>query len=229
MVVGGDGSILGVAREFVSFGIPVLGINRGGLGFLANISPDEIQTQLTKVLAGEYQTEEHFLVQQTVYRKGHVVHESLALNDVVVSSGSLSRMMNFKLSINDEFVYELRADGLLISTPTGSTAYSLSAGGPIMHPHMDALSIIPLYPHTLASRQIVVPGSSTLQIRTREEESGARTSSDSQIEFELIQDDTVEIKKHPKQLHLVYAESHNFYEACRSKLDWGSRLGLKNV
>ena len=226
VVVGGDGSILGVARDFARSQIPVVGINRGSLGFLADISPNEIEKQLFRVLEGDYRVEEHFLIQQTVHRASGIAHESAALNDVVVSSGSLSRMMEFKLSIDDEFVYEQRSDGLLVSSPTGSTAYSLSAGGPIMHPRLDAIAIIPMYPHTLTSRPIVVPGNFKLRIEVGHETHGARTSSDSQVDFELAPDDVIEISKHAHVLQLIHLTTHSFYEACRSKLDWGSRLGL---
>ena len=228
VVVGGDGSILGVARDFAESQIPVVGVNRGGLGFLADISPDEIEKQLHRVLDGDYRFEEHFLIQQTVHRDSKIAHESSALNDVVVSSGSQSRMMEFRLSIDEEFVYEQRSDGLLISSPTGSTAYSLSAGGPIMHPRLDAIAIIPMYPHTLTSRPIVVPGDFNIRIEVGHETRGARTSSDSQVDFELAPDDVIEIRKHKHVLHLIHLTTHSFYEACRSKLDWGSRLGLRH-
>lgn len=228
VVVGGDGSILGVARDFARSQIPVVGVNRGSLGFLADISPDEIEKQLHRVLDGDYRFEEHFLIQQTVYRGSEIVHESSALNDVVVSSGSQSRMMEFLLSIDDEFVYEQRSDGLLISSPTGSTAYSLSAGGPIMHPRLDAIAIIPMYPHTLTSRPVVVPGNFNLRVEIGHETRGARTSSDSQVDFDLAPDDVIEISKHEHVLRLIHLTTHSFYEACRSKLDWGSRLGLRH-
>lgn len=228
VVVGGDGSILGVARDFARSQIPVVGVNRGGLGFLADISPDEIEKQLHRVLDGDYRFEEHFLIQQIVHRGSGIAHESAALNDVVVSSGSQSRMMEFRLSIDDEFVYEQRSDGLLISSPTGSTAYSLSAGGPIMHPRLDAIAIIPMYPHTLTSRPIVVPGNFKLRIEVGHGTHGARTSSDSQVDFDLAPDDVIEISKHEHVLRLIHLTTHSFYEACRSKLDWGSRLGLRH-
>ena len=224
IVVGGDGSILGVARDFAASQIPVLGINRGGLGFLADISPEQIELHLNNVLDGSYREETHFLIQQRVFRNGEVVHHSPALNDVVVSSGSLSRMMDFRLIIDDEFVYDQRSDGLLVSSPTGSTAYSLSAGGPIMHPQLDAIAIIPMYPHTLTSRPIVVPGNFKLTVAVGTETVGARTSSDSQIDFELEPNDVVEVSKFEHALRLIYSSGHSFYDACRSKLDWGTRL-----
>ena len=224
VVVGGDGSILGVARDFAEVGIPVLGVNRGGLGFLADIQPDQIEDSLAEILSGSFKSEEHFLIEQQIVRQGEVVHRSLALNDIVVSSGSLSRMLDFKLSIGDEFVYEIRSDGILISTPTGSTAYSLSAGGTIMHPQLGAISITPLYPHTLTSRQIAVPCDLVTEVAIAGDSQTARSSSDSQVEFELQAGDVVRIEKYSKELQIIYAATHSFYEACRSKLDWGSRL-----
>ena len=227
VVVGGDGSILGVARDFAASNIPVVGINRGSLGFLADIAPQEIESQLERVLEGDYRLEQHFLIQQTVVRNNVKVHESTALNDVVVSSGSLSRMMEFRLWIDDEFVYDQRSDGVLIASPTGSTAYSLSAGGPIMHPGLDAIAIIPMYPHTLTSRPIVVPGDFEIRVEVGADTHGARTSSDSQVDFELEAKDVIEICKFPHELRLIHLSTQSFYEACRSKLDWGSRLGLR--
>lgn len=226
-VVGGDGSILGVARDFAELGIPLMGVNRGGLGFLADIQPEQIESSLENILAGEYRREDHFLIEQRVLREGREIHRSLALNDVVVSSGTLSRMLDFTLTIDDDFVYEIRADGILISTPTGSTAYSLSAGGAILHPKLDALSVIPLYPHTLTSRQIAVPGDFVIEVEVSGGAPVAHTSADSQIEFGLLPGDKVAIRKYPHQIPIVYAATHSFYEACRSKLDWGTRLGPK--
>ena len=164
VVVGGDGSILGVARDLAYTNIPVLGINRGGLGFLADISPDQIDSCLEAVLNGKYRSEKRFLLHVEVERNGKVVHESPALNDVVVSAQTLFKMMEFRLSVNGEFVYDQRSDGLLVSSPTGSTAYSLSAGGPIMHPDLDAIAIIPMFPHTLTARPIVVSASSNITV-----------------------------------------------------------------
>ena len=228
VVVGGDGSILSVARDFVDSGVPVVGVNRGGLGFLADIQPDQIEASLSSILQGEYRSEGHFLIQQSVLRDGQVVHQSLALNDVVISSGSLSRMLDFRLSIESDFVYEIRADGLLISTPTGSTAYSLSAAGAILHPQLDAISITPLYPHTLTSRQIAVPGDLWIEVAVAVEVPEAKVSSDSQIDFDLQAGDRIQIRKYPTEIQIVYTATHSFYEACRSKLDWGTRLGPRN-
>ncbi len=225
IVVGGDGSILGVARELADTNVPVLGVNRGGLGFLADISPDQIEPRIQDVLNGNYRLEVHFLLENTVYRDGVAVHNSPALNDVVVNSGSITRMMSFELFVNEEFVYEQRSDGLIVSTPTGSTAYSLSAGGPIMHPSLDAIAIVPMFPHTLTSRPLVVRGDSTIRVVMSSEDDYPLVSADSQVSFVLHPNDEVRIRKFPKGLNIAYASTHSFYEACRSKLNWGSRLG----
>ena len=225
VVVGGDGSILGVAREVAHTGVPVLGVNRGGLGFLADIAPQQIRAKLGAVLVGERTVEERFLLDARVYRDGEAVDAAAALNDVVVHAGSMSRMMDFQVSIDGDFVYEQRSDGLIVSTPTGSTAYALSAGGPIMHPRLDALVIVPMFPHTLTSRPLVVHGDSQLSVRIGEGATTPRVSCDSQVDQELEPGDEVRIRKHPHALRLAFPLGHNFYESCRSKLDWATRLG----
>lgn len=222
IVVGGDGSILHVARVLANSGVPVIGINRGGLGFLAGVSPDEVETKLQEVLNGKYQTEIHFLIDLKVVRDERTVHRSLALNDIVVNSGSITRMMDFKLFVDEEFVYSQRSDGLIIATPTGSTAYALSAGGPIMHPSLDALVVVPMFPHTLSSRPLVVRGQSQITVIVESEEDYPITTADSQVTFILHPHDMVQISKHKKGLNIVYPAGHDFYQSCRSKLDWGT-------
>ena len=225
VVVGGDGSILGVARDFAKFEIPVIGVNRGGLGFLADVSPEQIEDGLEAVIRGDFRQEQHFLLDLEVRRAGKRIGSSPALNDVVVSSGSLAKMMDFSLYINDEFVYSQYSDGVIISTPTGSTAYSLSAGGPIMHPSLDAIAIVPMFPHTLTSRPLVVEGSTEIKIVPGSLAKIPQVSADSQIEFNLQTGDEVHVCKYPHAIELIHPITHSFYEACRSKLDWASRLG----
>ncbi len=224
VVVGGDGSLLGVGRDLAHARVPVLGINRGGLGFLADIAPKRIPEQLGAVLQGEYRVEDHFLLDARVWRAGREIARSQALNDVVVHGGSLARMIEFSLAVADEFVYDQRSDGLIVSSPTGSTAYALSAGGPIMHPSLDAIVVVPMYPHTLTSRPLVVRGDSGLSI-TLGEVDAAQLSCDSQVSFDLESGDQIKIDKYQTPLRLVYTFGHSFYESCRSKLDWATRLG----
>ena len=202
-----------------------MGVNRGGLGFLADIAPDHIDSALGEVLAGRYRAEDHFLLDARVMRGGVEVGASPALNDVVVHLGGMAKMMEFSLFVDDEFVYEQRSDGLIIASPTGSTAYALSAGGPIMHPSLDAIVVVPMFPHTLTSRPLVVRGQSRLKVSVGASDQQARLSCDSQVEFKLDDGDEVEISKHEKPLKLIYPLDHSFFESCRSKLDWASRLG----
>ena len=225
VVVGGDGSILGVARDVADAGVPVLGVNRGGLGFLADISPAQIKTKLEAVLRGEYAIDQRFLLEAAAQRAGEPLNAAAAaLNDVVVHAGSMSRMMDFDLFVDDEFVYRQRSDGLIVSTPTGSTAYALSAGGPIMHPRLDAVVIVPMFPHTLTSRPLVVHGESRIRVRIGEAATTPKMSCDSQVDQDLRGGDDVYIAKHPHALRLAFPCGHNFYESCRSKLDWATRL-----
>ncbi len=226
IVVGGDGSLLGVARDLAASGVPVIGINRGGLGFLADVSPEQLESKLSAVLDGDYVVDDRFLLHATAHRGGDEVGASTALNDVVVHAGTMSRMMEFDVRIDGEFVYSQRSDGLIVASPTGSTAYALSAGGPIMHPHLDAIVLVPMFPHTLTSRPLVVRGSSTIEVVVgRTTSPNPQFSCDSQVDVSLRAADIVRISKYPHPLRLIYPTDHSFYDACRSKLDWASRLG----
>ena len=224
VVVGGDGSLLSVGRDLAHTGVRVLGINRGGLGFLADIAPARIEPQLDEVLDGRYRVEDHFLLEAEVCRGNRRIGGSPALNDVVVHPGSMARMMEFSLEVDGEFVYDQRSDGLIVASPTGSTAYALSAGGPIMHPSLDAIVIVPMFPHTLTSRPLVVRGASEIAV-TLATVDRAQVSCDSQVDFDLESGDTVRIRKYGTPLRLLHTYGHSFYESCRSKLDWASRLG----
>ena len=226
IVVGGDGSILGVSRDLAGSGVPVVGVNRGSLGFLAAIAPGDIEEKFEQILSGDYSIEDHFLLEAQVFRDDVLVSSSTALNDVVVNPSSMSRMMEFDLLVNEEFVYNQRSDGIIVASPTGSTAYSLSAGGPIMHTRLDAVVVVPMFPHTLTSRPLVVSGDSTVMVRIIDAAEGApQLSCDSQINLPLEVGDVVKVGKSEEPLNLLYPAGHSFYESCRSKLDWASRLG----
>ena len=226
IVVGGDGSILGVSRDLAGSGVPVVGVNRGSLGFLAAIAPGDIEEKFEQILSGDYSIEDHFLLEAQVFRDDVLVSSSTALNDVVVNPSSMSRMMEFDLLVNEEFVYNQRSDGIIVASPTGSTAYSLSAGGPIMHPRLDAVVVVPMFPHTLTSRPLVVSGDSMVMVRIIDAAEGApQLSCDSQINLPLEVGDVVKVGKSEEPLNLLYPAGHSFYESCRSKLDWASRLG----
>ena len=225
IVVGGDGSMLGAARALARHKVPVLGVNRGRLGFLTDISPSNLEAGLEQVLKGNYILENRFLLEATIQRDGESVGLGHALNDVVLQPGMATRMIEFELFVDGLFVYSQRSDGLIIATPTGSTAYALSAGGPIMHPSLDAMVLVPMFPHTLTNRPIVVSGGSEIKIVVSEENhSDLQISCDGQDNFTVIPGDLISIHKYPHKLRLIHLMDHNYYEVCRNKLGWGSRL-----
>jgi NAD+ kinase len=225
IVVGGDGSMLSAARTMAKYHTPLLGVNRGRLGFLTDISPDEIEVKVSEVLDGKFTREERFLLDVVVVRGGEVIGRADALNDVVVNSGTSAQMIEFDLYIDDTFVYRQRADGMIISTPTGSTAYSLSGGGPIMHPSLDALVLVPMFPHTLSSRPIVVDGNSRLRLMIAGSNSiHPPVTCDGQVNMTARPGDAVEIYKKPHLMTLIHPLGHSFYASCRDKLRWGNPL-----
>ncbi|PRB81336.1 NAD(+) kinase [Pseudomonas sp. MYb185] len=225
IVVGGDGSLLGAARALCRYNVPVLGVNRGGLGFLTDISPEELEQRVGAVLAGEYMAESRFLLDAFVCRDDEQLGNSEALNDVVLHPGKSARMIEFELFVDGQFVYSQKSDGMIVATPTGSTAYSLSAGGPIMHPKLDAVVLVPMFPHTLSSRPIVVEGNSEIRVViSRQNEIYPQVSCDGQVHIACAPGDTLIIRKKPQKLRLIHPLDHNFYAICRSKLGWSSRL-----
>ena len=225
IVAGGDGSLLSAARTLAKYETPVLGVNRGRLGFLTDISPDEIGEQVPAVLDGHYTSENRFLLDADVHRGDHIVGRADALNDVVVNSGTSAQMIEFELYINDTFVYRQRADGLIVSTPTGSTAYSLSGGGPIMHPTLNAIVLVPMFPHALSSRPIVVEGDSEIRLdilaRNRIH---PPVTCDGQVNMTARPGDSVHVRKKPYSLTLLHPLGHSFYASCRDKLRWSNAL-----
>jgi len=221
IVVGGDGSLLAAARALAKFSVPLLGINRGRLGFLTDITPDEIEEKVAEVLSGKYMAESRFLLDMSVTRNGKQIGKGSALNDVVIHPGEYIRMIEFDLYIDGQFVYTQRSDGLIISTPTGSTAYALSGGGPIMHPKLDAIVVVPLNPHTLSSRPIVVEGSSEFKLIVSEQNTThSYVTCDGHDQVITEPGDIIRIHKKPHRLTLIHPIDHNFYETCRSKLNW---------
>ena len=226
IVVGGDGSLLGAARAMARHGTPVLGINRGSLGFLTDIRPDELEAKVGEVLDGRYCWRAASCSRLRCAAATEPIGQSDALNDVVLHPGKSTRMIEFELYIDGQFVCSQKADGLIVATPTGSTAYSLSAGGPIMHPKLDAIVIVPMYPHTLSSRPIVVDGNSELKVVVASDmQIYPLVSCDGQNHFTCAPGDTLTIRKKAQKLKLIHPLEHNYYEVCRTKLGWGSRLG----
>lgn len=225
IVVGGDGSLLSAARTLAKYETPVLGVNRGRLGFLTDITPDQMTREIPAVLDGQYEREDRFLLDAEVRRADHVIGRADALNDVVVNSGTSAQMIEFELYINDRFVYRQRADGLIVSTPTGSTAYSLSGGGPIMHPTLDAVVLVPMFPHALSSRPIVVDGASEIRVDILQRNRiHPPVTCDGQVNMTARPGDSVHVSKKPHTLILLHPVGHSFYASCRDKLRWGDAL-----
>ena len=225
IVVGGDGSMLSVARAMSEHHVPVLGVNRGRLGFLTDISPDDIEVKVGEVLDGRYDKEHRFLLDVAVSRQEKAVGRADALNDVVVNSGTSAQMIQFELFIDDTFVYRQRADGLIIATPTGSTAYSLSGGGPIMHPALDAIVVVPMFPHSLGSRPIVVGGNSKIRVDIVDSNRiHPPVTCDGQVNMTARPGDSVHIYKKQHELILIHPLDHSFYASCRDKLRWSHSL-----
>jgi NAD+ kinase len=229
IVVGGDGSMLNVAK-FVAFDqVPVIGINRGRLGFLTDILPDELEEGITAVLDGSYSVDSRFLLDVVVRpnssKNSEDHHLGSALNDVVLHPGKAAQMIKFELFVDGIFVYSLDSDGLIVATPTGSTAYALSAGGPIMHPGLNAVVLVPMYPHSLGNRPIVVDGDSEIRIVVSPQETlEPQVSCDGQVLYTASAGDELIVRKKDVPLKLIHPPEHTFYQACRSKLGWGSRL-----
>lgn len=221
LVVGGDGSMLSAAKHAVYYDKPVLGINRGRLGFLTDIGSGELEYRLRRVLEGDYWIEDRALLEGAVLRDQVVLTKHIALNDIVLSLGASSQLIEFDLWINECFVCRQRADGLIISTPTGSTAYALSAGGPIMHPALNAMAIVPMLPHKLSTRPIVISGDAQIKIVLKSEHHNAtRVSFDSQVQYDMTKDDQVHIHRHAGTFKLVHPNDYDYFQTLRDKLHW---------
>ena len=225
IVVGGDGSMLNVAQIMAWYDVPVVGVNRGCLGFLTDILPAEIEERIDQILNGEYKEERRFLIEFEVLREDQVIPGGCALNDIVLHPGTAAQMIEFELYIGEEFVNSQQSDGLIVATPTGSTAYALSAGGPIMHPSLNALVLVPMYPHTLSSRPLVVDAENSIRLVVVKQRSMLpQISCDGAVKFTTEPGDQIMIRRKEGHLRLIHPLDHNYYQTCRSKLGWGNRL-----
>jgi NAD+ kinase len=221
IVVGGDGTILNAVRSLVHAHVPLLGINVGRLGFLADISPDMLEDSLGEILNGSYREEQRFLLEMQVLRDDNVIFEGDAFNDVVVHIRDVARMIEFETRINDEFVNHQRADGIVISTPTGSTAYALSSGGPILHATLDAITLVPISPHTLSSRPLVVDAGSLINILICNTKEGiAQVTCDGHLSCDLHVGDHIKVKRKQETITLLHPRQYNYFEILRAKLHW---------
>ncbi len=221
IVVGGDGTLLKAGRLLADKNVPVIGINLGRLGFLVDISPDEITKQLSLMLNGKYTLETRSLLHAEAFRGKKSLGESVAFNDVVLHVRNDIRMIEFTTHIDDSFVNTQRADGIVVATPTGSTAYSLSSGGPILHPSLNAVVLVPICPHTLSNRPIVVSNESLINISMEESRDvDARVSFDGQSNIELKAGDNVIIRHKSHQLQLMHPKDYDYFNILRNKLGW---------
>ncbi|MBK4716438.1 MULTISPECIES: NAD(+) kinase [Tenebrionibacter/Tenebrionicola group] len=224
VVVGGDGNMLGAARVLARYDIKVIGINRGNLGFLTDLDPDNAQQQLADVLEGHYITEQRFLLEAQVCRRDNPRRMSTAINEVVLHPGKVAHMIEFEVYIDERFAFSQRSDGLIISTPTGSTAYSLSAGGPILTPSLDAIALVPMFPHTLSARPLVIDSGSTIHLRFSHTRNDLEISCDSQIALPIQEGEDVLIKRCDYHLNLVHPKDYSYFNTLSSKLGWSKKL-----
>ncbi len=223
IVVGGDGTILHAAHSLIQKEIPLLGINLGRLGFLADISPNEIEKQLDQILAGDYLEEQRVVLQASLIRDGKSIGTCCAINDVVVHAKEMVRMIELETRVNNKHVNTLRADGFIVATPTGSTAYALSGGGPILHPSIDAIVLVPICPHTLSNRPIVVDANSKVEILLPEvNRHTALASIDGQIDMDFMPNDMIVIEKGKQALRLIQPKDYDYFDVLREKLRWST-------
>ncbi|AEY01199.1 inorganic polyphosphate/ATP-NAD kinase [Oceanimonas sp. GK1] len=226
IVVGGDGNMLGSARVLSRFDVAVVGVNRGNLGFLTDLSPDSFEQPLERLLSGDYQTEHRFLLEAQVHRHGQLKASNTAMNEAVLHPGKIAHMIEFEVYINGHFMYSQRADGMIVATPTGSTAYSLSAGGPILTPNLNAITLVPMFPHTLSCRPIVIDADAQVKmvLSPANKSEHMLVSCDGHVSLAVQPGDEIHINKSPHRLKLLHPRGHSYFEVLRSKLGWGSKL-----
>ncbi len=223
IVLGGDGTLLRVARLPGIYKLPILGVNLGRLGFLTEITLDELFPTLEQILKHEFVTDKRLMLHTRIKRAGKVIGSHHNLNDIVINKGVLARIIELDTHINGQYVNTFQGDGLIVSTPTGSTAYSLSAGGPILYPSTRALVITPICPHTLTNRPIVIPEDFRIELRLKSENEDVYLTCDGQEVFALQFGDIVEVCKSEHSITLIQPQQKNYYQVLRSKLNWGIR------
>ncbi|HEX3098209.1 MAG TPA: NAD kinase [Usitatibacter sp.] len=222
IIVGGDGTLLSCARLMAERGVPLVGVNLGRLGFLTDVPAEGLDASIESILAGDFQAESRTLLAGTVRRNGETVFSALAMNDVVVSRGAMGSMIEFAVTVDGEFIYTLRADGLIVATPTGSTAYALSAGGPILHPALSAIALVPISPHTLSNRPVAIRSTSKVEI-TLVRGVDARANFDVQSYWELEPNDVVCVSAASRPATLLHPRGYRYFSMLRQKLRWTER------
>jgi NAD+ kinase len=218
IVMGGDGTMLSVARSLIDADVPLVGINRGRFGFLTDLRAEDMLVQIDCILAGDYIKEPRMLLVADVIRQGKVQHSNYALNDVVIKSGL--RLIELEVAIDAKFVHNQRSDGLILSTPTGTTAYALSAGGPILHPNLEAITLVPICPHTLSNRPIAVNSASKIEVNLVHFDE-AQISFDGQFQVTLEVGDTIRVQRAKKTISLLHPSDYCYFDMLRNKLNWG--------
>ena len=221
IVVGGDGTMLDAARRLAEHNVALVGVNVGRVGFMTDLSRDEMRAGVDELLAGKLLVEHRFLLQATVIRDGKTLCSELALNDVVVNKGEIGRMIELEVKVDGEFLYVLRADGMIVATPTGSTAYALSANGPILHPEVPGIAIVPLCPHALSNRPITISDHNVVELMLLPPHD-ARVHFDGQGVFEIQSGDTVRVERAPHTVMLLHPRSYSYFAMLREKLHWSS-------
>ena len=219
LVVGGDGTMLGIARLLAQFGVPLIGINQGRLGFITDIAFENYQAVLTPMLRGEFEEDRRWMMQAKVVRDGHCVFKAIAMNDVVVNRGATSGMVELRVEVDGRFVANQRADGLIIASPTGSTAYALSAGGPLLHPSIPGWILVPIAPHTLSNRPIVLSdsGEITVEIVAGRD---ASANFDMQSLASLLHGDRISVRRSEFQMCFLHPKGWSYFDTLRKKLHW---------
>src|SRR5262245_55239075 len=220
LVLGGDGTMIATARMVEDLEVPVLGINYGGLGYLTEFRIEELYSALESILAANYRLDKRVMLRTLHQRGDKVINRNLVLNDVVINKSALARIIEIEAYLNDQFVNSFRADGLIVSTPTGSTAYNLSAGGPVIFPSMNAMLITPICPFTLSNRPIVVPDDAVIELRLMTDQEDVALTLDGQVGFPLKLGDRVVIQKSRTTLNLIQPSNRNYYDVLRDKLRW---------
>ncbi len=221
VVLGGDGTLLGAARKVGRYGLPILGINLGGLGFLTEIPVEMLYQDMERIISGEVAIEPRLMLQATVLRDGEQMCRFTVLNDAVINKGALARIIDLRVSIDGHFLTTFRADGLIVSTPTGSTGYNLSAGGPVLYPDLEALILTPICAFTLTHRPIIVPDTSVVEVQMGKSNEEVVLTLDGQVGFELMENDRVIISKSENKLKLIKSPDQDYYDILRTKLKWG--------
>lgn len=229
VALGGDGTLLHAARVMGEGPIPILGVNFGSLGFLTEITQEELYTSLKDVLKGDFELEERIILNAAILRQGKLQKKLKALNDLVINNGALAKLINLRVLVAEEYLTNYLADGLITATPTGSTGYSLSAGGPIVCPEMRIILLSPICPHTLSARPMILPANKLIKVVIESDYHGMMLTADGQEQYELQKADELEISWSGELMRLVKSKKRTFFEVLRNKLNWGGYLSVRQV